>query len=113
MALRRPKHLARGIEIASAIAASLDHCEVTQVPSHVNGFTLRADFSQHSIQVDNRTTLPDLLREQLGATAPKGVRPRPVLDRGHGLGQMWPSVGQVSVMVLPDFVRTTGRTDAV
>lgn len=40
-------------------------------PHHTSNLTLEVDGRQHTLSVDNRVTLLDLLREQLGATAPK------------------------------------------
>ncbi|MDT5005840.1 MAG: xanthine dehydrogenase YagT iron-sulfur-binding subunit, partial [Mycobacterium sp.] len=39
--------------------------------AHFSDITLHVDGTPHSIRVDNRTTLLDLLREHLGVTAPK------------------------------------------
>jgi xanthine dehydrogenase YagT iron-sulfur-binding subunit len=39
--------------------------------AHFSDITLNVDGTPHSIRVDNRTTLLDLLREHLGVTAPK------------------------------------------
>ncbi|MDX1883290.1 2Fe-2S iron-sulfur cluster-binding protein [Mycolicibacterium sp. 120270] len=40
-------------------------------PAHFTDITLDVDGSPHSLRVDNRVTLLDLLREHLGITAPK------------------------------------------
>ena len=39
--------------------------------AHFTELSLRVDGTEHSARVDNRTTVLDLLREQLGVTAPK------------------------------------------
>lgn len=39
--------------------------------AHFTELTLHVDGTEHTLRVDNRTTLLDLLREHLGVTAPK------------------------------------------
>jgi xanthine dehydrogenase YagT iron-sulfur-binding subunit len=39
--------------------------------AHFTDITLRVDGTEHAVRTDNRTTVLDLLREQLGVTAPK------------------------------------------
>jgi xanthine dehydrogenase YagT iron-sulfur-binding subunit len=46
------------------------HSEVV-APKHRSDITIRVDGTEHSVGIDNRTTLLDLLREHLGVTAPK------------------------------------------
>src|SRR3954452_22025301 len=40
-------------------------------PAHFTDITVRVDGTEHTVRVDNRITLLDLLREHLGVTAPK------------------------------------------
>src|SRR3954470_2829877 len=40
-------------------------------PAHFTDITVRVDGTEHTVRVDNRVTLLDLLREHLGVTAPK------------------------------------------